>query len=218
MSSRSHMMGAGFACSSLFLVNPNQNTSGGNKKQGLTSRVGLGPWADRAIQINANGSIRGRNMIFIVNQLSGVGRGKSQFNVPGSYATKDGVRKKTVLPTFPVLKFSNYNNPLPENFSVYFPEPYFRSEKLTISLTVESTTADNRFEIVSYPTPVFDPSNFFLLQTPLEVGTTIYNVTNPNPERYLSTQIFKGAGLKSFVISSFKINGTEQLSSPLIRP
>jgi hypothetical protein len=97
MSSRPNMMGAGFACSSLYVVNPNQNTAGGNKKQGLTSRVGLNPWSDRAVQINANGSVRGRNMIFVVNQLSGVGRGRSQFNVPGSYATKDGVRNKSYL-------------------------------------------------------------------------------------------------------------------------
>jgi hypothetical protein len=89
------MMGAGFACSSIFLVDPNQNTAGGNKKQGLTSRVGLNSWSDRAVQINANGSVRGRNMIFVVNQLGGVGRGKSQFNVPGSYVTKDGVRNRS---------------------------------------------------------------------------------------------------------------------------
>ncbi len=95
MSSRSRMMGAGFASSSIFLVDPNQNTAGGNKKQGLTSRVGLNSWSDRAVQINANGSVRGRNMIFVVNQLGGVGRGKSQFNVPGSYTNKDGVRNKS---------------------------------------------------------------------------------------------------------------------------
>jgi hypothetical protein len=89
------MMGAGFASSTIFLVYPNQNTAGGNKKQGLVSRVGLNPWSDRAVQINANGSVRGRNMIFVVNQLGGVGRGKSQFNVPGSYSNKDGVRNRS---------------------------------------------------------------------------------------------------------------------------
>ena len=95
MSSRSRMMGAGFASSSIFLVDPNMNTAGGNKKQGLVSRVGLNSWSDRTIQINAHGSIRGRNMIFVVNQLGGVGRGKSQFNVPGSYTNKDGVRNRS---------------------------------------------------------------------------------------------------------------------------
>ena len=95
MSSRSRMMGAGFASSSIFLVDPNMNTAGGNKKQGLVSRVGLNSWSDRTIQINANGSIRGRNMIFVVNQLGGIGRGKSQFNVPGSYSNKDGVRNRS---------------------------------------------------------------------------------------------------------------------------
>ncbi len=95
MSSRPRMMGAGLACSSVFLVDPNLNTAGGSKKQGIPSRVGLNNWSDRAVQINANGSVRGRNMIFIVNQLGGVGAGRSQFNVPGSYSTKDGVRGKT---------------------------------------------------------------------------------------------------------------------------
>jgi hypothetical protein len=95
MSSRSRMMGAGFASSTIFLVYPNQNTAGGNKKQGIVSRVGLNSWSDRAVQINANGSVRGRNMIFVVNQLGGVGRGKSQFNVPGSYSNKDGVRNRS---------------------------------------------------------------------------------------------------------------------------
>ena len=94
MSSRPHMMSAGFACSSLYGVNPNLNTYGGSKKQGIPSRVGLNPWADRSIQINANGSIDGRNRLFVMNQLSGVGVGKSMFAVQGSYTNKGGVRKK----------------------------------------------------------------------------------------------------------------------------
>ena len=95
MSSRTRMMGAGFAGSSVFHVNPNLNTAGGSKKQGIASRVGLDNWADRAVQINANGSVYGRNMIFVVNQLGGVGAGKSMFNVPGSYTQKDGVRNRS---------------------------------------------------------------------------------------------------------------------------
>jgi hypothetical protein len=89
------MMGAGFAGSSVFHVNPNLPTAGGSKKQGIASRVGLDNWADRAVQINANGSREGRNMIFVINQLGGVGVGKSMFNVPGRYAKKDGVRGRS---------------------------------------------------------------------------------------------------------------------------
>jgi hypothetical protein len=95
MSSRPRMMGAGFACSSIYLVDTNLNTAGGSKKQGIVSRIGLNNWSDRAVQINANGSVKGRNMIFIVNQLGGVGVGKSMFNVPGSYTKKDGVRGRS---------------------------------------------------------------------------------------------------------------------------
>jgi len=95
MSSRVKMMGAGLAGSSVFSVNPNQNTAGGSKKQGIPSRIGLDGWADRSVQINANGSVTGRNMIFVVNQLGGVGVGKSMFNVPSSYAKKDGVRSRS---------------------------------------------------------------------------------------------------------------------------
>jgi hypothetical protein len=86
------MMGAGFASSTVYNVNPNLMTAGGSKKQGLTSRVGLNPWSDRSVQINANGTPIGRNMIFVVNQLGGIGVGKSMFNVPGSYAKKRGAR------------------------------------------------------------------------------------------------------------------------------
>ena len=95
MSSRAKMMGAGFAGSTVYNVNPNLMTAGGSKKQGLTSRVGLNPWSDRSVQINANGSPMGRNKIFVMNQLGGIGVGKSMFNVPGSYAKKDGVRERS---------------------------------------------------------------------------------------------------------------------------
>ena len=95
MSSRPKMMGAGLACSSIFSVDPNMNTAGGSKKQGIVSRVGLDTWSNRSVQINANGSVKGRNMIFVVNQLGGVGVGKSMFNVPGSYTNKDGVLNRS---------------------------------------------------------------------------------------------------------------------------
>ena len=95
MSSRPRTMGAGLACSTNYFVNVNLNTAGGNKKQGIVSRVGLDNWANPAVQINANGSIKGRNMIFCINQLGGVGPGHSQFNVASSYARPDGVKCRT---------------------------------------------------------------------------------------------------------------------------
>jgi len=95
MSSKTRMMGAGNAGSTKYATNVNLNTFGGSKKQGIPSRVGLDNWADRAVQINANGSVYGRNMIFVMNQLGGVGAGKSMFNIPGRYTSKDGVHGRS---------------------------------------------------------------------------------------------------------------------------
>jgi hypothetical protein len=87
MSSRTRMMGAGNASASSYNTNVNLNTWGGTKKQGITSRVGLDNWANRAIQTYSNGY--GRNKLFVMNQLGGVGAGQSMFN--GRYVQVDGV-------------------------------------------------------------------------------------------------------------------------------
>jgi hypothetical protein len=81
------MMGAGNASSTLYKTNVNLNTFGGNKKQGLTSRVGLDPWANVAVQTYSNGI--GRNKLFCMNQLGGVGAGRSMFN--GRFTQTDGI-------------------------------------------------------------------------------------------------------------------------------
>jgi hypothetical protein len=81
------MMGAGNASSTKYKTNVNLNTGGGDKKQGITSRVGLDNWANVAIQTYSNGY--GRNKLFIMNQLGGVGVGKSMFN--GRFTQVDGV-------------------------------------------------------------------------------------------------------------------------------
>ena len=91
MSSRTRMMGAGNACSTVYGANVNLNTFGGSKKQGITSRVGLDNWANLAIQTYSNGY--GKNKLFIMNQLGGVGAGKSMFNT--LYTQVDGVRLKS---------------------------------------------------------------------------------------------------------------------------
>jgi hypothetical protein len=76
---KSRMMGAGNSSASLYNTNPNLNTSGGNKKQGITSRVGLDNWANVAVQTYSNGY--GRTKLFKMNQLGGVGAGRSMFNI-----------------------------------------------------------------------------------------------------------------------------------------
>jgi hypothetical protein len=95
------MMGAGLGSASLYKSNPNVNTFGGDKKQGLPISVGLDPWADRATRILSIGT--NRNKLFVMNQLGGVGVGRSMFNV--YYTNKDGVKKYVSNPDN-VINFS----------------------------------------------------------------------------------------------------------------
>jgi len=90
MSSKTRMMGAGHASSTKYKTNVNLNTFGGSKKQGITSRVGLDNWANVAVQTYSNGY--GRNKLFYMNQLGGVGQSMSMFN--GRFTQVDGVRSK----------------------------------------------------------------------------------------------------------------------------
>ena len=87
--SKSRMMGAGNASASLYKSNPNLNTFGGSKKQDIATRVGIDAWANYGYQTNANGI--GRNKLFIMNQIGGVGVGRSMFNT--SYVQPRGLRK-----------------------------------------------------------------------------------------------------------------------------
>jgi hypothetical protein len=95
MSSRSKMMGAGLASSHSYNVNTNLNTSGGARKQGIPPYTGLDNWANRAVKINANGSPEKRRIVFCMNQLGGVGVGRSQFRTASSAAKPDGVHCRT---------------------------------------------------------------------------------------------------------------------------
>jgi len=71
------------------VIRLNGNLSGGTKKQGIPSSVG------RQAGISYNRSYgNDRNVIFNINQLGGVGKGKSMFS-PSS----DGVQHKDITPT-----------------------------------------------------------------------------------------------------------------------
>lgn len=94
---KSRMMGAGNSSSSLYKVNPNTPSGGGNKKQGLVSYVGLSDHNHRALLINANGSSVGRQQLFVQNQLSGVS--SSEFRRASSYARADGVQAQSAPST-----------------------------------------------------------------------------------------------------------------------
>ena len=76
MSSRSNFSPGG-AGSMKSNVNVNLNTAGGNKKQGITSRVTTDAWTNSSIQSDSNGM--NRNIVFTQNQLGGVGVGRSMF-------------------------------------------------------------------------------------------------------------------------------------------
>jgi hypothetical protein len=93
MSSRSKMLGAGLAGATSRRVNPNLNTAGGNKKQGYASTTTLSTWGRRAVSVQANGQNPTHDFVFCVNQLGGVGAGKSQFRTAGSAAKPDGVHR-----------------------------------------------------------------------------------------------------------------------------
>jgi hypothetical protein len=84
---KSRMMGAGNASATLYKCDPNIPTGGGNKKQGVTSRVGLDNWENREVQIRSNGI--GRFKLFFMNQLGGVETGHSMFG--GRYNRGDGL-------------------------------------------------------------------------------------------------------------------------------
>jgi len=74
---KSRMMGAGNASSTLYKCSPNLPSGGGNKKQGITSRVGLNNWENREVQTQSNGI--GRFKFHFMNQLGGVEPGHSMF-------------------------------------------------------------------------------------------------------------------------------------------
>lgn len=97
---RSRVMGAGLAGTTSLGVCVNANGAGGNKKQGLSGNVGLGNRTISAVQHRTGSTPAKRNMIYSMSQLSGVGRGKSPFNVPGMFTQKDAGR--TVAP-FPFV-------------------------------------------------------------------------------------------------------------------
>jgi len=96
MSSRPKVMGAGLAGSSANRVSVNGNSFGGSKKQGGPALVGLDHWSNRSVLISANGKNKTRNVVFCMNQLGGVGAGKSQFGTGNSYARPDAVKRNSL--------------------------------------------------------------------------------------------------------------------------
>ena len=86
---KSRMMGAGNASASLYKCSPNLPSGGGNKKQGITSRIGLNNFGNREIQTQSNGI--GRFKFHFMNQLGGVEPGHSMFG--GRWNRGDGLSR-----------------------------------------------------------------------------------------------------------------------------
>lgn len=136
---KSRMIGAGHASSTLYKSNPNLNTGGGLKKQGITSRVGLDNWENREIQTHSNGI--GRFKLVCMNQLGGVGPGMSMFG--GRWNRADGVHfpRSTPTPT-PVymLVLSATNNgitmSLNNNILTFSSVPYNLLPITQLSITI----------------------------------------------------------------------------------
>jgi len=95
---KSRTMGAGFAGSSTYGVNINAPSGGGNKKSGLISTVGVSSLNISFVRTKTVGSAKERAKICFVNQLSGVGRGRSMFNVPGMFTNVHGAFGPTKPP------------------------------------------------------------------------------------------------------------------------
>ena len=83
-------MGPGGAGSSKYNVNININTHGGSKKQGLPATRNIGNrFTLNAIKRRASSNSK---VLFIINQLGGVGRKRSQF-----LSNADGIRNNGKL-------------------------------------------------------------------------------------------------------------------------
>jgi hypothetical protein len=97
---------------------------------------------------------------------------------------------------------------------IFFPNPYILSATdLQVTLIVTSIQGNPRFEAVSYLTNTYSNDSFLLLggYKPLTVGTMTFTVPG-STSRFISLQVsIPVKSTDAFTLSSFKINGREQL-------
>lgn len=125
--SKSRMMGAAHAGSTLYNSNINLKTCGGNKKQGLPFSISTGmDFVHRAIQINAIGNKR--DVVFTINQLGGVS--SSSFSSSShSYTSGGGFKSAKPFICAPYcnskgLNLSAVPSTDPLNIEAVIPVPY----------------------------------------------------------------------------------------------
>jgi hypothetical protein len=172
------MMGAGNACSALYNTNVNLNTFGGSKKQGITSRIGLDNWANQAIQTKSNGY--GRNKLFVMNQLGGVGQ--SMFN--GRFTQVDGVNRDiegSIARLEDLLRF--YDNPSdPYQIALVGDRESFRKDLIAAKDPELASEAHDK--IIHLVDAVFPSPNRDVINSLVAYLNTIIKQEIPYMERY----------------------------------
>lgn len=119
-------------------------------------------------------------------------------------------------PVFPLRTITTINIGGGQN--IFVQEPYIACDFFTVSFTVSGftgSTNSSNFEILSYPTPAFQAGQSYSMRKVFINGNGTYSFTQQNytPERYNALQFFQTSA-NAFSVSSFTINGTQQIASP----
>jgi hypothetical protein len=175
---KSRMMGAGNAGSTLYGSNVNLKTCGGNKKQGLSSLVGLDNWANRSVQINSNGQNKSREYVFSMNQLGGVS--SSPFGSSAhSYAVGDGIHYKPPFVCDPYNK-----NPLTLTISILGMNifSYFIDNSLSRNMSLASVNPNSLVRLYTNTSLLytFNANRFKVNNIPLLTYLENNNLQNAN--------------------------------------
>jgi hypothetical protein len=102
--------------------------------------------------------------------------------------------------------------------NIFVQEPYFQWDYYTVSFTITGFTGaaeSSNFEILSYPTDAFQPDVSYSVKKVFinANGSYSFSVQNLTPERYNAVQFFQTSA-NSFNVTSFIINGTQQIAAP----
>jgi len=119
-------------------------------------------------------------------------------------------------PTFPLRTITTINIGGGQN--IFVQEPYIQCDYFTVSFIVSgwSGSADSsNFEILSYPTNAYQPDVSYSVKKVFinGNGTYSFSVQNLTPDRYNALQFFQTSA-NAFTVSSWTVNGTQQIASP----
>jgi hypothetical protein len=119
-------------------------------------------------------------------------------------------------PVFPLRTISTISIGGGQN--IFVQEPYIQCNFFTVSFTVSGwsgATGSSNFEILSYPTDAFQEGQSYSVRKVFINGNGVYSFTQQNytPERYNALQFFQTSA-NAFTVSSWTVNGTQQIASP----